>query len=173
VTQPKTSATEVWQRGPVPGIDPLLMPVAHALLQVQEDLRGLAARVSEEHVWSRPGGAASIAFHVRHIAGSTDRLLTYARGVALSDAQRAAAKAESIEDQPHRPLGQLVEETVAALDRALDQVKATPHASLLEPREVGRQRLPSTTLGLLFHAAEHATRHAGQALTTARILSGK
>jgi len=172
VTQPKTLPTEVWQRGPVPGVDPLLMPVAHALLQVQEDLQALAARVADEHVWTRPGGAASIAFHVRHIAGATDRLLTYARGEALSDAQRAAAKAESIEDPPRPPLRQLVDETVTALDRAIDQVRSTPAGSLLDPREIGRQRLPSTTLGLLFHAAEHATRHAGQALTTARILTG-
>jgi uncharacterized damage-inducible protein DinB len=173
MTQPKTQDTEVWQRGPVPGVDPVLMPVAHALLQVQEDLRALAARVADEHVWTRPGGAAAIAFHVRHIAGSTDRLLTYARGEALSDAQRAAAKAESIDDPPRPSLQQLVDGTIAALDRALDQVKGTPRESLLQPREVGRQRLPSTTLGLLFHAAEHATRHAGQALTTARILSGQ
>jgi uncharacterized damage-inducible protein DinB len=171
--QPKTPDTEVWQRGPVAGVDPLLMPVAHSLLQVQEDLRTLTARVAEEHAWTQPGGAATIAFHVRHIAGSTDRLLTYARGEALSDAQRAAAKAEPIGDPPRPALRQLVDEAVAALDRALDQVKATPRDSLLEPREVGRLRLPSTTLGLLFHAAEHATRHAGQALTTARILTGK
>ena len=70
MTQPKTPVTEVWQRGPVPGVDPLLMPVAHALLQVQEDLRALSARVADAHAWSRPGGAASIAFHVRHIAGA-------------------------------------------------------------------------------------------------------
>jgi uncharacterized damage-inducible protein DinB len=169
--QPKTSDTEVWQRGPVAGVDPLLMPVAHSLLQVQEDLRALAARVPDDQIWTRPGGAAAIAFHVRHIAGSTDRLFTYARGESLSDAQRAAAKAESI-DGPGRPaLRQLVEEAVAALDRALDQVKATPRDSLLEARAVGRLRLPSTTLGLLFHAAEHATRHAGQAMTTAKILA--
>lgn len=169
--QPKTPATEVWQRGPVPGVDPLLMPVAHALLQVQEDLRALAARVPDHHVWTRPGGAAAIAFHVRHIAGSTDRLLTYARGGTLSDAQRAAAKAESNDEPPRPALRQLVEQAVGVLDRALDQVKTTPPESLVEPREVGRLRLPSTTLGLLFHAAEHATRHVGQALTTARILS--
>jgi uncharacterized damage-inducible protein DinB len=171
--QPKTPATEAWQRGPVPGVDPLLMPVAHALVQVQEDLRALAARVPDEHVWTRPGGAAAIAFHVRHIAGSTDRLLTYARGEALSEAQRAAAKAESNDDPARPPLRHLVEEAVAALDRALDQVRATAPGSLLDAREVGRLRLPSTTLGLLFHAAEHATRHAGQALTTARILTGR
>jgi uncharacterized damage-inducible protein DinB len=149
------------------------MPVAHSLLQVQEDLGTLAACVAAEHAWTQPGGAATIAFHVRHIAGSTDRLFTYARGAALSEAQRAAAKAESVDDPRRPPLQQLVDDAVAALDRALDQVKATPRESLLEPREVGRLRLPSTTLGLLFHAAEHATRHAGQALTTARILTGK
>jgi uncharacterized damage-inducible protein DinB len=173
VTQPKTPVTEVWQRGPVAGVDPLLMPVAHALLQVQEDLRALAERLADEHAWARPGGAASIAFHVRHIAGATDRLLTYARGAALSDAQRAAAKAESIDDPPRPPLRQLVDETITALDGAIDQVKHTSRESLLEAREIGRQRLPSTTLGLLFHAAEHATRHAGQAVTTAKILSGE
>jgi uncharacterized damage-inducible protein DinB len=173
MVQPQTPPSEVWQRGPVPGVDPLLMPVAHALLQVQEDLRALASRAATEHDRTRPGGAASIAFHVRHIAGSTERLQTYARGEALSDAQRAAAKAESTDDPSGPPLAQLVDDAVAALDRALDQVKATPRESLLEPREVGRLRLPSTTLGLLFHAAEHATRHAGQALTTARIVTGK
>jgi uncharacterized damage-inducible protein DinB len=173
-SQPPSSSTEVWQRGPVPGVDPLLMPVAHALLQVQEDLRALAARVAdEEHVWQRPGGAASIAFHVRHIGGSTERLLTYARAETLSEAPRAAAKAESIDDQPRATLQQLVEETIRALDGALAQVRATPRDALLEARTVGRLRLPSTTIGLLFHAAEHATRHAGQALTTASILSGK
>jgi uncharacterized damage-inducible protein DinB len=173
MTQPETQRTEVWQRGPVPGVDPLLTPVAHALLQVQEDLRALAARVDDEdRVWRRPGGAASIAFHVRHIAGSTDRLLTYARGESLSDAQRAAAKAESIDDRPQATFQQLVENTIRALDRALDQVRATSRDSLLEARAVGRLRLPSTTIGLLFHAAEHATRHTGQAITTARIVAG-
>jgi hypothetical protein len=163
---------EVWQRGPVPGFDPLLMPVAHALLQVQEDLRALAVRVPPEHVWVQPGGAASIGFHVRHIGGSVDRLLTYARGEALGDAQRASLKAESAATPLQPSLQALVEETVGVLDRALAQVRGTPRESLLQDRKVGRAGLPATTLGLLFHAAEHATRHAGQAATTAKILSG-
>jgi uncharacterized damage-inducible protein DinB len=166
-------STEAWQRGPVPGIDPLLMPVAHALIQVQEDLRALAARVGDEHVWTRPGGAASIAFHIRHIAGATERLLTYARGEALSEAQRAAMQAEGVEAPNRPPLQELVSVTIAALDRALAQVRATTRESLLTERAVGRLRLPSTTLGLLFHAAEHATRHAGQAITTALVVTGK
>jgi uncharacterized damage-inducible protein DinB len=162
---------EVWQRGPVADVDPLLMPVAHALLQVREDLQGLALRVPPEHVWLRPGGAASVAFHVRHVGGSVDRLLTYARGERLSDPQRAALAAEASDADPRPSLQTITEETVAALDQALRQVRSTRAGSVLEPRTVGRAALPSTTLGLLFHAAEHATRHTGQAMTTAKILA--
>jgi uncharacterized damage-inducible protein DinB len=166
-------APEVWQRGPVPGFDPLLIPVAHALLQVQEDLRSLGSRVASEHLWERPGGAASIAFHIRHIAGSTDRLLTYARNEALTDEQWIALSHEASQQDPRPTRDDLIAEAVASIDRALAQVRATPRESLLAERKVGRAGLPSTTLGLLFHAAEHATRHTGQAITTAMILTGR
>lgn len=160
-------ASEVWQRGPVPGFDPWLMPVVHAFLQVQEDADALAADVDPDRLWTRPGGAASVGFHLRHIAGSTGRLLTYARGESLSGEQLAAARREADETLP---LDVLMSEVHGAISRALEQLRATPHASLLVERKVGRAGLPSTTLGLLFHAAEHATRHAGQAITTAKIL---
>ena len=85
---------EPWLRGPVDGFEPLLMPVVHALIQVREDIENLVARVLAEHTWERPGGAASIGFHVRHLGGALDRLFTYARGEALSDTQKAAMRAE-------------------------------------------------------------------------------
>lgn len=163
-------APEVWQRGPLPGVDAVVMPVAHAFVQVQEDLQALCARMDDARVWRRPGGAASIAFHIRHIGGATDRLLTYARGESLSDAQRAQLRAEG-DEQPTATCSELVADAVAALDRALAQVRATSRDDLLIPRELGRARLPTNVLGLLFHAAEHATRHMGQAITTARVLS--
>ncbi len=166
-----TPATEAWQRGPVPGYEPLLLPVVHALIQVREDLERLANEVPPEHVWSRPGGAASIGFHARHAAGAVDRLFTYARGEALSDAQRAAAREEGTPgEQP--TLALVVADVGRTIDRAFVQLQATTAASLLEERKVGRAGLPSTVIGLLFHAAEHATRHVGQAITTARILGG-
>jgi uncharacterized damage-inducible protein DinB len=62
-----------------------------------------------------------------------------------------------------------VDETVRSLDAGLAQVRATTVEELLAPRTIGRAALPTTVLGLLFHAAEHATRHAGQAITTARV----
>ena len=163
---------EVWLRGPVNGFEPLLMPAVHALLQAREDIEKLAASVPAEHVWQRPGGAASIGFHARHLGGALDRLLTYARGETLSDAQRAAARSEGEPGQPPQSLGEAAAGTYASIERALDQLRSTSAEDLLAPRKVGRAGLPSTTLGLIFHAAEHCTRHAGQALSTARILAG-
>ena len=163
--------TEAWQRGPVPGFDPLLMPIVHGLIQVQEDLQRLVSVVPAEHVWQRPGGAASIAFHVSHTGGALDRLFTYARGETLSDAQRAAARAEGTPADPPGTLMTLVADVSATIERAFDQLRATKAESLLDERKVGRAGLPSNVLGLLFHAAEHCTRHVGQAITTAKILA--
>ena len=164
--------TEAWQRGAVPGFEPLLMPVVHALLQVQEDLQRLVSTVPAEHVWQRPGGAASIAFHVSHTGGALDRLFTYARGETLSDAQRAAARAEGQPADTSASLAALTAEVNATIERAFDQLRATRAGTLLEERKVGRAGLPSNVIGLLFHAAEHCTRHVGQAITTAKILGG-
>ena len=162
--------TEVWQRGPVPGFDPLLMPVVHALLQVREDLTRLAAEVPAEYVWLRPGGAASIGFHVRHTGGALDRLFTYARGETISDVQRTALLEEGDAGDPPASLASLVTGVDEIIDRALAQLASTPKESLLDARKLGRAGLPTTVLGLLFHAAEHSTRHTGQAMTTARIV---
>lgn len=167
-----TPQTEAWQRGPVEGFDPLLMPVVHALIQAREDLQRLAAAVPADRVWLRPGGAASIGFHVRHTAGALDRLLTYARGEALSEQQRAAAREEGLPGEPPASMADVVAGIEPIFDRAMEQLQGTPRDALLEPRKVGRAGLPSNVIGLLFHAAEHATRHVGQAITTAKILEG-
>ena len=108
--------TEVWQRGPVPGYEPLLMPVVHALLQAREDLDRLAGQVPSEHVWLRPGGAASIGFHVRHTGGALDRLFTYARGETLSDAQKAALREEGAPGDPPVAIAALVSGVSAIID---------------------------------------------------------
>ena len=89
------STPEFWLRGPVEGVHPALMPAAHAFLQTLEDVERAVADLSHEQLWLSPGGAASIGFHIMHLSGSTDRLLTYARGEVLSEAQKAAFKAES------------------------------------------------------------------------------
>jgi hypothetical protein len=160
---------EVWLRGPIDGFEPLLMPAVHALLQVREDLAMLADTVPAEHVWMRAGRAASVGFHVRHLGGALDRLLTYARGDALSTAQRMFLQQEGAPGEPPATLRQIVGETDQTIARALEQLRATDVTTLGEIRRVGRAGLPATVIGLLFHAAEHSTRHMGQAITTARV----
>jgi uncharacterized damage-inducible protein DinB len=160
---------EVWLRGPVEGIPPLLQPVAHALLQCREELEAHLSGLAPEHIWVRPGGAASIGYHARHAAGSLDRLFTYARGAQLSDAQRAVLAREK-EPDPGLAAEDLLATFGAAVESALDQLRTTDERTLTEARFVGRAQLPSTVIGLLFHAAEHTQRHAGQIATTVRML---
>lgn len=164
---PAVATPEAWLRGPLPGIEPLLMPVAHALTQVGEDLERVLANLPPAALLERPGGAASIAFHVAHVAGSVDRLFTYARGEALSEVQRRALEAEKAPPADAAALAALLRR---ALDAALAQLRATPRERLLEERRVGRAGLPSSVVGLLVHAAEHAQRHTGQTLVSARLL---
>ena len=160
---------ERWLRGPVPEVAPLLQPVAHALLHARDEIE-TASDLTPAQLWARPGGAASVGFHLRHIAGSLDRLLTYARRGVLDQAQKAFLAQEKEPGDPPVRADVLVALAQRAVDRALDQVRATPEDTLLEPRKVGRAELPSTVIGLLFHAAEHAARHAGQVVTTARFV---
>ena len=162
------SEPEVWLRGRLPDYLDELQPVAHSLLQVREEVER-AAGLPAEHLWARPGGAASIGFHLKHLAGSLDRLLTYTAGRQLSALQYEILAAETRET--HESAGALVRGAQDAIDRALTHVRTTPLCTLDEQREVGRNRLPSTVLGLLFHAAEHAQRHSAQIITTAKIVA--
>lgn len=166
------SQPEPWMRGPIPGIPLLLMPAAHALLMAREDLEHVLAGIAPDELWARPGGAASAGFHAMHMAGSLDRLYTYARGEQLSDEQLRVLEAESGPPDLAPSAAEVLGYVHAALDRALDQLRATDEATLLEPREVGRKRLPSNVIGLLFHGAEHTQRHFGQLVTTAKIVRG-
>ncbi|MBL8140807.1 MAG: DinB family protein [Acidobacteria bacterium] len=164
---------EVWLRGALAGVPLELQPVVHALLQVDEDIVAHGAALPDTRVWMSPGGAASAGFHLRHLAGSLDRLLTYARGEQLSRAQLAALRAEGDPGLPPESTTSLVSATRAGIAAGIAQARATPVADLDLAREVGRGRLPSTVRGLLVHAAEHSARHAGQLVTTARIVMAR
>ena len=163
------SPPEAWLCGPLPGIDPLLMPAAHALVQAREDIAATLAETAPLELWVRPGGAASAGFHLRHLAGSLDRLLTYARGERLSPGQLATLEREAEAGASAEELGRL---TSVAIDRALEQLRTTSTSTLGDVRPVGRAGLPATVLGLLIHAAEHASRHTGQCITTLKIVRG-
>jgi uncharacterized damage-inducible protein DinB len=160
---------EVWLRGPIEGVPPLLQAVAHGLLQCREELSTAVAGLTPAQLWTNPAGAASIGYHVQHAAGSLGRLFTYARGEQLSDAQRKDMLGEQAAGQTADG-ATLLDLFSTAVDRALDQLRTTNEQTLLDPRGVGRAQLPSTVIGLLFHAAEHTQRHTGQVATTVRMV---
>lgn len=163
---------EPWLRGVLPGIPQSLQPVAHAFVMAREDVEAAVVGCTVEQLWLQPGGIAPLGFHLVHLAGSTDRLLTYARAEPLSETQRAALARERRISAIRPLLEELVGDWRLAVEAALQQLSHTPQSALSEPRAVGRARLPSTVLGLLFHAAEHAARHTGQVVTTAKLVRG-
>ena len=164
------TAPEPWLRGPVPHVPALLQPAAHALLMAREDIDAALTEITGEQLWLAPSRIACLGFHLAHLAGSTDRLLTYARGEPLTDAQRAALIREGRIAEIRPPLGVLLGDWHQTVTAALHQLAGTDESTLQEACLVGRARLPSTVLGLLFHAAEHASRHTGQIVTTAKLI---
>jgi hypothetical protein len=165
-----TARPEAWLRGSVDGIAPLLMPAAHALVQARDDIERLRPTLPALDLWRRPGGAASVAFHLRHLAGALDRLFTYARGERLDAIQREALAREAAPVDETTDAGSLVAGAIEAIEHALEQLRQTSEASLLDARTVGRSAMPSNVLGLLFHGAEHTTRHVGQLITTVKVV---
>lgn len=163
--------TEAWLLGRVDGYLDRLMPVVHALLQARTELLSLRSDVSDAETHAAPGGAAPLGFHVAHIAGSLDRLFTYARGESLNPDQLEFLRREP-EYGLTRTTADLVDATLSRIDHCLETLKHTPDDLLSQPRTVGRSQLPSTVRGLLFHAAEHTTMHVGQIRTTLKIIRG-
>lgn len=157
---------EPWLRGPISGVDPLAAPLLYTFDQAREDLAKYTEGLTPEQIWATPHGFGSVGFHLRHIAGSTGRLMTYVQGRQLSEAQRAAHQTEL---EP----GAAREELLAGLDASFKNaeavVRALDPAALAQPREVGRKRLPSTVIGLLTHIAEHIQRHVGQAISASKL----
>jgi hypothetical protein len=158
---------EAWLRGPVDGVPALLQPAAHALVQAQEDVEAHIAGLTPDDLW-RERPAATPGFHLLHLAGALDRLFTYARGEALNDAQKAAARAEAVA-HPELDAEALLAIVRGAIAKAMGELRATDPATVLEPRKVGRAGLPTTVMGALFHGAEHTTRHAGQFISTVKL----
>ena len=164
---------EVWQRGPIEGVPGLLQPVAHALLQVVEDAERYTAQFPPELLWARPGHVASVGFHLLHIRGVIDRLFTYARREALTTEQLNQLALEKVVPPETLSPAQLVDAIRGQVGHAIRQLNNTPEHTLTEGRTIGRKEIPTTVGGLLFHAAEHAQRHMGQLLVTARILTSQ
>jgi uncharacterized damage-inducible protein DinB len=156
---------EPWLRGPIPGVGTLLAPLLYSFQMAREDLAKWTEGLTSGQIWATPHGFGSVGFHLRHIAGSTDRLMTYVEGKQLSEAQLAVMNAEK---EPGATREMLLGGLSAAFENAEAVVRSLNPAQLAEPRAVGRKRLPTTVIGLLFHIAEHTQRHVGQAISAAK-----
>lgn len=161
---------EVWLRGPLPAVPPLLQPVAHALLQAREEVQALGNGFPENKLWARPAGVASAGFHLQHLTGVLDRLLTYARAETLTVGQLEWLANEGKPQPGADSFAALFQLFSQQIDKALQQIQHTEQQTLTEVRGVGRAQIPSTVLGLLFHAAEHTQRHVGQLIVTVAVV---
>jgi uncharacterized damage-inducible protein DinB len=159
--------SEPWLRGTLTDVGAVPRAVLHALELASEDIARWCGNLSDAELNARPEGLAPVAFHIRHVARSIDRLLTYAEGKRLDDSQIAALKNE-LDGGATRD--ELFAELDAALSRSAVRIRQIDTNRLQEPRPVGTKLLPTTVGGLLVHVADHTQRHVGQAITTSKIV---
>lgn len=163
----QTPYIEPWLRGSHTEVPAAGRAVLHALDLAFEDLTKWTESLTDAEVHSKPLGLTSIAFHLRHIARSTDRILTYAEGEQLAGNQLAALKAEQAGEET---LAALLREVEASFSNAAKRVRALAGADFNTARAVGRKQLPTSIGGALIHVADHTQRHVGQVVTTAKVL---
>ncbi|TKK67729.1 DinB family protein [Ilyomonas limi] len=165
----QNNSVEYWLRGPVEGVPSLLQPVAHALLQANKEIQDIVKDFPKEKLWQKPAGVASVGFHLQHIVGVLDRLFTYSKGNSLTETQLDYLHKEGKEGDTLTS-GDLAAALQQQIHTSVAYLKTIDENTLTQARPVGRKQLPSTIMGLLFHAAEHTMRHTGQLLVTARVL---
>ncbi len=165
----KDKRLENWLRGKIDGVPDLLQPAAHALLQTKEEASNYLEDFPSHLLWEKPAGRASVVFHLQHIAGVTNRLITYAKGRQLDNEQLNYLKREGIPDDD-LSLSVLLENLNNSIDEAIEYLKVLQNEDLTRKVEIGRKKIESTLIGVLFHAAEHSQRHIGQMLVTISVV---
>jgi len=160
---------EFWLRGSIEDVPDLLQPAAHALLQSKLEAYKYTESFDETLLWKTPHSKASVGFHLQHITGVLDRMLSYAQEKSLSEIQFKDLKNEGVVNTKITT-HTLCRNFDAKVEEAIDYFKKLHNTDLTSKRSVGRQALPSTLIGVLFHAAEHSQRHIGQLLVTASVL---
>ena len=160
---------EPWLNGAIDGMPKMLMPSAHALMQAQEDIARHAGNLTSEELWMKPNGAPSVGFHLRHINGSMDRLLTYTKGEALTPSQFEFLKCEQ-ESEQNETAEALVEAVNVRVTETLNFMESFPETEYFAERFVGRAKLKTNVFGLIFHLSEHTQRHVGSLIVVCKIV---
>ena len=158
---------EPWLRGPIPGLSPLIAPILYAFQQAREDLARFTEGLSTEQIWARPHGFGPVGFHLRHIAGSVERLMMLpGRPAAQTRATGRTERGDGAGRHARRIAGR---RSAPRWTKPRKIVRRIDPATLAEPRGVGRKQLPTTVIGLLTHIAEHTQRHVGKAISAAKL----
>jgi len=158
---------EPWMSGTLPDLPPVIAALLYSFQQAREDLEKYTSGLTDGQLWRRDGDIGSVGFHIRHIAGSVDRLVTYASGQSLSAARMQVLREEDSDLGPTR------EELLKLLDDKLTQaeknIRSLDPATFADIREIGRKRMAVPLGVLLVHISEHTQRHVGAAIVTAKL----
>jgi uncharacterized damage-inducible protein DinB len=160
---------EPWLRGTHADVPAVGRAVLHALELAEDDVNKWTEGLSDAEVHAQPLGLTAVATHLKHIAGSVDRILTYAEGNQLTAEQLAVMKAEQAGTET---LEELLAAVRASFENAGERVRALSGGDFGASRAVGRKLLPTSMGGALVHVADHTLRHVGQVVTTAKVLKG-
>ena len=158
---------EPWMRGTHTEVPAVSRAVLHALELALDDLKKWTTGLTDAEIQCHPFGLTPVAQHLRHIAGSTDRLLTYAEGKQLSEDQLKTLKAE---ERGEESLATLIAELETTFSNAAERIRALASTDFEAFRGIGRKQLPASAAGALIHVADHSQRHVGQVVTTAKVL---
>jgi hypothetical protein len=163
-------SVEPWLRGGHEDIDPIQAAVLYSFEHAKTDINQWISTLSDDQLWEQRGKVGSPGWHARHIAGSVDRLTTYAIGSQLSNAQLAALESEKSSAGPSRTeLMAFLDET---LNRCGDVIRSLDPSTWRSIREIGRKRTPVPLGVLLVHIAEHTQRHVGELIVTVKLVRG-
>ena len=169
-TPAPTPYLEPWLRGTYTDVPAVARAVLHALDLALDDIAKWTAGLTDAEVHAQPLGLPALSFHLRHIARSIDRILTYAEGGQLSAEQLTMLKAEQGSAESPESLAQLLAEVEASFSNASERIRNLATANFDTPRSVGRKQLPTSIGGALIHVADHTQRHTGQVVTTTKVL---
>jgi DinB superfamily len=171
-TTTPTPYVEPWLSGTYPDVPAVGRAVLHSLDLALDDITKWTAGLTDLEVHTLPLCLPPVAFHLRHIARSVDRLLTYAEGGQLSHEQLALLKSEEIGPQhdERETLAALIAEVEISFENAAARIQNLATADFNTFRGVGRKQLPTSIGGALIHVADHTQRHTGQVVTTAKVL---
>jgi hypothetical protein len=158
---------EAWMRGIVADVDPVIGHLIRATEQILEDTAAAIADLTPAQIWAKPHGMTSVGFHVKHLAGSTERLSAYLAGGQLTPEQLAAIDTEGAGAETAAELLAFVDLT---LERYRELVRSLSPKDFGAIREIGRKRYQTTTISVAIHTVEHAQRHVGGMIAAAKLV---